>query len=169
MVEKAPKRSKKKRSVREGVLKSQTKQEHQFFENSRLLNEDSTCLNHSKLKEACWKYPWVIIWDNLNILGGIKLFVRKESDVSTVFQTKIQDVSSERPTRIFVAVHQLRDSNRVSMEDESWLRDYLRYFNEHLNIPTCLKECEHRREICGFKEGRSMIDRVWNLKAFMKE
>ena len=55
------------------------------------------------------------------------------------------------------------------MEDESWLRDYLRYFNEHLKIPTCLKECELRREICCFKEGRSMIDRVWNLKAFMKE
>ena len=85
------------------------------------------------------------------------------------FQTKMPDTRSGRPRGILVAAHSLRDSNDISIDDEQWLRDYLVYFNEHLKIPTCLKEPEHRRAICWFKEGSSMIDRVWNLKSFMEE
>jgi hypothetical protein len=85
------------------------------------------------------------------------------------FQTKIPDPQSGRPTGILVAAHQLRDSNRISVPDEAWLRDYLSYFNKHLKIPACLKEPEHRRAISWFKEGSKMIDRVWNLKAFLEE
>jgi hypothetical protein len=85
------------------------------------------------------------------------------------FQTMIPDPKSGRPTGIFVAAHQLRDSNGISVADEKWLRDYLSYFNEHLKIPACLKSSEHRRAISWFKEGSKMIDRVWTLKAFLEE
>ncbi len=85
------------------------------------------------------------------------------------FQTKSPDPQSGRPTGILVAAHQLRDSNRVSIDDEAWLRDYLSYFNMHLRIPACLKDLEHRRAISWFKEGSKMIDRVWILKVFLEE
>lgn len=63
----------------------------------------------------------------------------------------------------------MRDSNGISIADETWLREQLSYFNEHLKIPPCLKEPEHRRATSWFKEGSKMIDRVWSLKAFMEE
>ena len=85
------------------------------------------------------------------------------------FQTKSPDCQSGRPTGILVAAHQLRDSNRVSIEEEQWLRKHLAYFNEHLKIPSCLKNPEHRRAISWFKGGSKMIDRVWTLKAFLEE
>ena len=85
------------------------------------------------------------------------------------FQTKSLDCESGRPTGILVAAHQMRDSNQVSVDDEAWLRDYLSYFNQHLKIPTCLNDPEHRRAISWFKEGSKMIDRVWSLKFFMEE
>ncbi len=85
------------------------------------------------------------------------------------FQTKIPDPESGRPTGILVAAAQLRDSNRVTMADEAWLRGYLHYFNEHLKVPACLQEWENRRAISWFKEGSKMIDRVWNLKVFLEE
>lgn len=85
------------------------------------------------------------------------------------FQTKIPDPASGRPTGILVAAAQLRDSNRISMADEAWLREYLSYFNEHLKVPACLREWENRRALSWFKEGSKMIDRVWVLKVFMEE
>ena len=85
------------------------------------------------------------------------------------FQTKAPDPQSGRPTGILVAAHQLRDSNRISIDDEAWLRDYLSYFNEHLKVPSCLKELKNRRAISWFKEGSKMIDRVWSLKVFLEE
>lgn len=85
------------------------------------------------------------------------------------FQTLIPDKNSGRPTGILVVAHQLRDSNEISTADESWLRDYLLYFNQHLKIPACLKAPENRRAISWFKEGSKIIDRVWTLKAFLEE
>lgn len=85
------------------------------------------------------------------------------------FQTKMVDSGSGRPTGILVAAAELRDSNQVSIADEAWLREHLSYFNEHLKIPACLKDSANRRAISWFKEGSRMIDRVWNLKAFMEE
>lgn len=85
------------------------------------------------------------------------------------FQTKIPDPQSGRPTGILVAAHQLRDSNRISTTDEKCLREYLSYFNEHLKIPACLKEPDHRRAISWFKEGSKMIDRVWAVKVLLEE
>ena len=85
------------------------------------------------------------------------------------FQTKISDSGSGRPTGILVAAHQLRDSNRISMEDEMWLREYLDYFNKHLKIPKCLSFQQNRRAISWFKRRSRMIDRIWNLKVFMEE
>lgn len=85
------------------------------------------------------------------------------------FQTKVPCEDSGKPTGILVAAHQLRDSNRISIEDENWLREYLKYFNDHLKVPACLKNQEHRRGISWFKEGSKMIDRVWNLRAFLEE
>ena len=85
------------------------------------------------------------------------------------FQTKLADPQSGRPTGILVAAHELRDSNRISIADETWLREHLAYFNEHLKIPKCLRDPEHRRAISWFKEGSKMISRVWSLKVFMEE
>jgi len=85
------------------------------------------------------------------------------------FQTKLPDPASGRPTGILVAAHALRDSNRVSMADEAWLREYLSYFNEHLKVPSCLRDSGNRRAISWFKEGSKMIGKVWALKAFMEE
>lgn len=85
------------------------------------------------------------------------------------FQTKIPDAQSGRPTGILVAAAQLRDSNRISISDEKWLREYLNYFNEHLKVPACLKDPKNRKAISWFKEGSKMIDRVWSLKAFLEE
>jgi hypothetical protein len=85
------------------------------------------------------------------------------------FQTMNTDPDSGHPTGILVAAHQLRDSNRISIEGEKWLRDYLAYFNEHLKVPACLKDPQNAKAISWFKEGSKMIDRVWNLKAFLEE
>ncbi|TLD70796.1 hypothetical protein FEM03_10835 [Phragmitibacter flavus] len=85
------------------------------------------------------------------------------------FQTSISDVQSGRSTGIFVAAHEFRDSNRISVADETWLREYLSYFNQHLEIPDCLKDPGHRRAISWLKEGSKMIGRVWALKAFLEE
>ena len=85
------------------------------------------------------------------------------------FQTKIPNRHSGRPTGILVAAAELRDSNTISVADETWLRDHLAYYNEHLKVPSCLKEPCNRRALCWFKEGSKMIDRVWNLKAFLEE
>lgn len=85
------------------------------------------------------------------------------------FQTIIPDHQSGRPTGILVAAHRLRDSNRISIDGEKWLRDYLSYFNENLKIPACLKEPKNQKAISWFKEGSKMIDRVWDLKVFLEE
>jgi len=85
------------------------------------------------------------------------------------FQTKIIDPDSGRPTGILVAAAQLRDSNRISIEGESWLRDHLEYYNEHLKVPTCLEEWKNRRALSWFLSGSEMINLVWELVAFMEE
>lgn len=85
------------------------------------------------------------------------------------FQTKIPCSQSGRPAGILVAAHEVRDSNDISIEEEAWVRKLLAYFNLHLKVPSCLNEPENRRAISWFKEGSSMIDRVWSLKAFLEE
>lgn len=85
------------------------------------------------------------------------------------FQTKIPNPQSGHPTGILVAAHELRDSDRLSKDDEAWLRKHLAYFNMHLRIPRCLKDHKNRRGISWFRETSSMLDRVWELAAFMEE
>ena len=68
-----------------------------------------------------------------------------------------------------MAAHDLRDSNDISIEEEAWVRKLLAYFNEHLKVPSCLKDPANRRALSWFKEGSGMIDRVWSLKAFLEE
>jgi hypothetical protein len=85
------------------------------------------------------------------------------------FQTKLPNPDSGRPLGILVAAHDLRDSNRISMADEKWLREMLSYFNEHLKIPPCLKDPANRRALSWFREGSKMIQRVWDVKALMEE
>jgi len=79
------------------------------------------------------------------------------------------DPSSGRPTGVLVAAHQLRDSNRISIDDEGWLRERLVYFNTHLKVPACLNEPKHRRAISWFKQGSKMIDRIWDIVYLMEE
>ena len=79
------------------------------------------------------------------------------------------DRDSGRPTGILVAAANLRDSNRITIQDETWLREHLDYYNIHLKVPPCLKEREHRRALSWFREGCKMIDRVWDLVALMDE
>lgn len=85
------------------------------------------------------------------------------------FQTKNPNPDSGKPTGILVAAHELRDSNRISIPDEAWLRDLLVYFNEHLKIPPCLKDPANRRALSWFREGSKMIGHVWDVKALMEE
>jgi hypothetical protein len=85
------------------------------------------------------------------------------------FQTKMPDPQSGHPTGILVAAHTLRESDSLSKEDEAWLRGHLAYFNMHLKIPGCLKEHKSRRGISWFRETSGMLDRVWELAAFMEE
>lgn len=79
------------------------------------------------------------------------------------------DPASGRPTGILVASHLLRDSNRISVADEAWLRERLAYFNKHLRVPSCLKDPANRRALSWFCEGSKMIRRVWDVKALMEE
>jgi hypothetical protein len=85
------------------------------------------------------------------------------------FQTKLPDRTSCRPSGILVAAADLRDSNRVSVADEKWLREHLDYYNMHLKIPACLKDWANRRALSWFCEGSKMIGRVWDLKAMMED
>lgn len=85
------------------------------------------------------------------------------------FQTRIPDPRSGHPTGILVAAHELRDGDRLSKEDEAWLRKHLAYFNMHLRIPACLKDPDSRRGISWFRATSGMLDRVWELAAFMEE
>lgn len=85
------------------------------------------------------------------------------------FQTKIPDPDSGRPTGILVAAAALRDSNRITIQDELWLREHLDYYNKHLKVPPCLKEWKHRRALSWFRSGSKMIPLVWELVAFMED
>ena len=79
------------------------------------------------------------------------------------------DARSGYPIGILVAAHELRDSNRISVADEAWLRSHLAYFNMHLKIPACLKDPANRRALSWFSSGSKMIGRVWDIKALMEE
>ncbi|RYD32129.1 MAG: hypothetical protein EOP85_22055 [Verrucomicrobiaceae bacterium] len=85
------------------------------------------------------------------------------------FQTIQPDPGSGRPTGILVAAHALRDGNRISMEDEKWLREKLLFFNTHLKIPACLKEPENRKALSWFRQESKMIPKVWDVKALLEE
>jgi len=85
------------------------------------------------------------------------------------FQTKVIDLDSGRPKGILVAASELRDSNNISIEGESWLRNHLDYYNQNLPVPECLNDWEHRRALSWFVSGSDMINRVWELAAFMEE
>ncbi len=86
------------------------------------------------------------------------------------FQTKLPDRDSGKPTGIFVVAHELRDSDRVSREEEEWLRSCLAWFKMHLKVPRCLRDPANRRAISWFKgDNRNAISRIWDLVAFLKD
>jgi len=86
------------------------------------------------------------------------------------FQTKIPDRDSGKPSGIFVVAHELRDSRRVSREEEEWLRSCLAWFKMHLKVPAALQDPANRRAISWFKgDNRNAISRIWDLVAFLED
>jgi hypothetical protein len=86
------------------------------------------------------------------------------------FQTKLPDCDSGKPRGIFVVAHELRDSDRITAEEEVWLTKCLAWFNMHLKVPACLRDPENRRALCWFKgDNRNAIARIWDLVAFLRE
>ena len=86
------------------------------------------------------------------------------------FQTRIPVRGSAKPAGIFVVAHELRDSNRLSRDEEVWLRNCLAWFKMHLKVPRSLRDPANRRAISWFKgDNRNAIARVWDLVAFLKE
>ena len=85
------------------------------------------------------------------------------------FQTKIPAPESGRPTGILVAAHHLRDSNDISIADESWLRDELKVFNSKLPIPECLNDYVNRRAISWFIDTSPLVDHIWNIIPILEQ
>ncbi|PTU32184.1 hypothetical protein CJD38_05855 [Stenotrophobium rhamnosiphilum] len=71
---------------------------------------------------------------------------------------------------ILVAAHKLRDEGNLTVEEHRQLRLCLKWFNDELEIPTILKEPEHRRAISWFKsEAKEPIAKMWELKKVLIE
>ena len=85
------------------------------------------------------------------------------------FQTREIDDDSKKPKGFLVAAHELRDSDKISLEEESWLRNELDYFNTHLKVPQILSEDEHFRALSWFKPESKMISKVWDIVSFLQE
>jgi hypothetical protein len=86
------------------------------------------------------------------------------------FQTKLRDPDTGTPSGIFIVAHALRDSGRITRDEEQWLRTCLAWFKMHLKVPRCLREPQNRRAISWFKgDNRTAIARIWDLVALLKD
>jgi len=66
------------------------------------------------------------------------------------FQTKRQDDNSHRPSGVFVALYELRDSNKLEPYDEMELNKHLNWLKMHLKSPDCLRVDDNERAISWF-------------------
>lgn len=66
------------------------------------------------------------------------------------FQMRVQDEHSHRPSGVFVAVYDLRDSNEVAPYHMEELERHLAWLKMHLKSPACLKDRGNERALSWF-------------------
>lgn len=66
------------------------------------------------------------------------------------FQTRVQDENSHRPSGVFVAVFDLRESVEISQYHSEELEKHLSWLKMHLKSPSCLRDRGNERAISWF-------------------
>lgn len=85
------------------------------------------------------------------------------------FTLLAEDNCSGRKRGVLVAAHELRDSDKLNADEHRVLQDALRWFNQNLHVPPCLKLPENRRALSWFKhDARAPLSRMWALVEIMK-
>ena len=94
-----------------------------------------------------------------------------QSDVRYVrFQTKRQDSESHRPSGVFVALYDLRDSGKLEPHDDEELDKHLAWLKMHLKSPVCLKDFDNERAISWFHpRAKEPIRRVRAIVEILRE
>jgi len=86
------------------------------------------------------------------------------------FQTKRQDSDSHRPSGIFVALYDLRDSGELATHDADELNKHLDWLKMHLKSPACLKDIGNERAISWFHpRAKEPIRRVRAIVEILRE
>lgn len=86
------------------------------------------------------------------------------------FQTRHQDDDSHRPSGVFMALYELRDSNRLELYDADELNKNLDWLKMHLKSPACLKEYGNERAISWFHpRAKEPIRRVRAIVEILRE
>lgn len=85
------------------------------------------------------------------------------------FTLLVEDTDSGRKRGVLIAAHELRDSDKLSADEHGVLQDALRWFNQNLHVPPCLKLPENRRALSWFKsDAKAPLSRMWALVEILK-
>jgi hypothetical protein len=85
------------------------------------------------------------------------------------FTLLAEDKDSGRKRGVLVAAHELRDSDKLNPDEHRVLQEALRWFNQNLHVPPCLKSPENRRALSWFKsDAKPPLSRMWALVEIMK-
>lgn len=85
------------------------------------------------------------------------------------FTLLVEDTDSGRKRGVLVAAHEWRDSDKLSADEHGVLQDALRWFNQNLHVPPCLKLPENRRALSWFKsDAKAPLSRMWALVEILK-
>jgi hypothetical protein len=80
-----------------------------------------------------------------------------------------RDPQSGRKRGVLVAAHHLRDSDELTWEEHRVMQEALRWFNQHLHVPSCLRDPQNRRALSWFKsEAKTPLCRMWALVEILK-
>ena len=80
-----------------------------------------------------------------------------------------QDRESGRKRGVLVAAHELRDGDALNADEHRVLQEALRWFNQNLHVPACLKSPENRRALSWFKsDAEAPLARMWALVGILK-
>ncbi len=86
------------------------------------------------------------------------------------FQTRIQNDYSHRPSGVFMAVNELRDSNQLTPYHSEELERHLSWLKMHLKSPAILKEDKNERAISWFHpRAKEPIRRVRAMIEILRE
>ena len=66
------------------------------------------------------------------------------------FQTRVQNNNSHRPSGVFMAVNDIRDSNLLTPYHRDEIENHLSWLRKHLNSPACLKDVGNERALSWF-------------------